>query len=230
MRDGVLEHVHPVFGSRAVVLTKGGARTQCQGADRLYKRVPAELAGVRETGDQLCRLPHDVSRYRRTDGAVRSRRSAPCAKSGRTDCSAHDPNARIARLPRKEQYRIGRADLLATSFETFERNIRDQLARMLSPGGFDPVRDIIGIAVNRWPHGFSYTYSSLYDPLEWVFTESAERPCVIARQPHGLISIANADAAASPHTDAAFLEAHRAVTEVLDRRAFPFARRDATNA
>ena len=133
-------------------------------------------------------------------------------------------------LPRKEQYRIGRADLLATSFETFERNIRGQLARMLSPGGFDPARDIIGIAVNRWPHGFSYTYSSLYDPPEWVFTESPERPCVKARQPHGLISIANADAAASPHTDAAFLEAHRAITEVLERRAFPFARGDATSA
>lgn len=125
-------------------------------------------------------------------------------------------------LPRKDQHRIGRAELLATSFETFERNIRSQLLRILGPGGFDPARDIIGIAVNRWPHGYSYTYNSLYDPVEWVFTETNQRPCVIARQPFGLISIANADAAASPHTDAAFLEAHRAVTEVLDRRAFPF--------
>jgi spermidine dehydrogenase len=125
-------------------------------------------------------------------------------------------------LPRKDQHRIGRADLLATSFETFERNIRSQLSRMLGPGGFDPARDIIGIAVNRWPHGYSYTYNSLYDPVEWVFTETDQRPCVIARRPFGLISIANADAAASPHTDAAFLEAHRAVSEVLERRAFPF--------
>jgi spermidine dehydrogenase len=46
---------------------------------------------------------------------------------------------------------------------------------------------------------------------------------VIGRKPFGLVTVANADAAASPHTDAAFLEAHRAVTEVLDRRAFPFA-------
>jgi spermidine dehydrogenase len=45
---------------------------------------------------------------------------------------------------------------------------------------------------------------------------------VVARQPFGRISIANADAAASPHTDAAFLEAHRAVGEVLERRATPF--------
>ncbi len=126
-------------------------------------------------------------------------------------------------LPRKDQHRIGRADLLATSFETFERNIRSQLMRILGPGGFDPPRDIIGIAVNRWPHGYSYTYNSLDDPLEWVFTETDKRPCVVGRQPFGRISIANCDAAASPHTDAAFFEAHRAVTEVLERRAWPFA-------
>jgi spermidine dehydrogenase len=125
-------------------------------------------------------------------------------------------------LPRKEQHRVGRAELQATSFETFERNIRDQLVRVLGKGGFDPGRDIIGIAVNRWSHGYSYTYNSLYDPLEWVYSETDDRPCVKARQPFGLISIANADAAASPHTDAAFLEAHRAVEEVLERRTYPF--------
>jgi len=123
--------------------------------------------------------------------------------------------------PRKEQHRMGRADLLSTTFETFERKIRDQLARNLGGGGFDPARDIIAIAVNRWPHGYAYTYNPLYDPLEWVYTSSNDRPCVKARQPFGLITIANSDAAASPHTDAAMLEAHRAVQEVLQRRAMP---------
>ena len=125
-------------------------------------------------------------------------------------------------LPRKEQHRAGRAELLSTTFETFERNIRDQLSRILSPGGFDPRRDILGIMVNRWGHGYSYTYSSLYDPPDWVFTETDRRACVTARQPYGLITIANADAAASPHTDAAFLTAHWAVEQVLSKRAFPF--------
>src|SRR4029077_12168142 len=123
--------------------------------------------------------------------------------------------------PRKEQHRIGRADLLGTSFETFERSIRDQLARNLGQGGFDPARDIGAIAVNRWPHGYAYTYNPLYDPLEWVYTSSAGRPCVEARRPSGLIPIPTSDAAASPHTDAAMLEAHRAVQEVLQRRAMP---------
>ena len=123
--------------------------------------------------------------------------------------------------PRKEQHRIGRADLLNTTFETFERKIRDQLVRTLGGGGFDPARDVIAVAVNRWPHGYSYTYNPLYDPLEWVYTSTSDRPCVKARQPFGLITIANSDAAASPHTDAAMLEAHRAVQEVLQRRAMP---------
>ena len=123
--------------------------------------------------------------------------------------------------PRKEQHRQGRAELLATTFETFERKIRGQLVRMLGPGGFEPARDIIDITVNRWPHGYAYTYNSLFEPMEWVFTNSEQRPCVIARQPYGLIAIANSDAGASPHTDTAMWEAHRAVGDVLNRRAMP---------
>jgi spermidine dehydrogenase len=126
--------------------------------------------------------------------------------------------------PRREQHRLGRAELLATTFETFERNIRDQLGRSLGAGGFDPARDIIAITVNRWPHGYAYTYNSLYDPMEWVFTATDERPCVVGRQPYGLIAIANSDAGASPHTDTAFWEAHRAVGDVLNRRAMPMLR------
>lgn len=123
--------------------------------------------------------------------------------------------------PRQEQHRLGRAELLSTSFETFERKIRDQLARSLSAGGFDPARDIFAITVNRWPHGYAYTYNSLYEPMEWVYTNSENRPNIIARQPYGLISIANSDAGASPHTDTAIWEAWRAVGDVLDRRSMP---------
>jgi spermidine dehydrogenase len=65
-----------------------------------------------------------------------------------------------------------------------------------------------------WPHGYAYTYNTLFDPPEWALTDSAERPCVKARQPFFRITIANADAAASPHTDAAIREAARAVREL----------------
>ncbi|NIM52527.1 MAG: NAD(P)/FAD-dependent oxidoreductase, partial [Gemmatimonadales bacterium] len=61
-------------------------------------------------------------------------------------------------LPAPEQFKAGRWDLLRTTFETFERKIRDQLGRMLAGGGFDPARDIEAITVNRWPHGYAYGY------------------------------------------------------------------------
>ena len=41
-------------------------------------------------------------------------------------------------LSEHEQNKAGRAELLETSFATFEHNIRDQLSRTLAGGGFDP--------------------------------------------------------------------------------------------
>jgi len=52
-------------------------------------------------------------------------------------------------LPAPDQFRAGRNNLRKMSFETFERNVRDQLGRILGPGGFDSARDIAGITVNR---------------------------------------------------------------------------------
>jgi spermidine dehydrogenase len=114
-------------------------------------------------------------------------------------------------LPERDQHRIGRIDLLATAFSTFERNIRDQLARILAAGGFDPARDINAITVNRWPHGYAYEYNSLWDP-DWP---EGQRPCQIARKRFGRITIANSDAAAAAYTDQAIDQAYRAVQEVL---------------
>ncbi len=115
-------------------------------------------------------------------------------------------------LPGPDQHRVGRAELLETSFETIERSIRDQLQRMFGSGGFDPAADILGITVNRWPHGYAYQYSSLADPF-WI--DGGEPPCVAARQRSGRITIANADAAAYSYTDAAIDEARRAVNEIM---------------
>ena len=67
-------------------------------------------------------------------------------------------------LPRKEQNRIGAEELLSMSFADYERKIRDQFARMLSGGGFDPAADIVAITANRWPNGYAYTYDTLADP------------------------------------------------------------------
>jgi spermidine dehydrogenase len=117
-------------------------------------------------------------------------------------------------LPSREQHRAGRLDLYNTSFETFERNIRDQMVRTLGAGGFDPARDIAAITVNRWPHGYAYEYNSLWDDF-WL--NGGEQPCVAARRPFGRIAIANSDAGAYAYTDGAIDQAHRAVSEILHR-------------
>jgi spermidine dehydrogenase len=117
-------------------------------------------------------------------------------------------------LPTRDQHRAGRAELLQTPFSKFERNIRDQLQRMLAGGGFDAARDIEGIAVNRWAHGYALEprpYNALFDP-EW---KEGEQPWVLGRKRFGRIAIANSDAAATAETDAAIDQAHRAVQEIL---------------
>ena len=113
-------------------------------------------------------------------------------------------------LPERDQHRAGRGDLLSTSFETFERNIRDQFVRVLSGGGFDPADDITAITVNRWPHGYTYEYNYLFDPV-WPKGES---PCEIGRKRFGRIAIANSDAGAAAYTDQAMDQAWRAVEEL----------------
>ena len=114
-------------------------------------------------------------------------------------------------LPAREQHKIGRYELLTTTFETFERNIRDQLDRILNAGGFDPARDIEAITVNRWPHGYGYEYNPLFDP-DWP---EEKRPNVIGRKPLGRITIANTDSAATAYTDTAIDQAYRAVSELF---------------
>jgi len=120
----------------------------------------------------------------------------------RTPCS---PGA-----PRRDQYRAGRYELLGTKFETIERNIREQLQRMLGEAGFDAARDIKAITVNRWAHGYAYEY-------DWYSDRDlppGPRPNVIGRKPFGNITIANSDSAARAYTDAAIDEAWRAVQEL----------------
>jgi len=119
-------------------------------------------------------------------------------------------------LPMRDQYRAGRAELLRTTFTTFERNVRDQLGRMLGSAGFHPARDIDGLTVNRWAHGYAYTPNRLFDP-DW---NEREKPWVVGRQPFGQIAIANSDAGASAYTDTAIDQAYRAVAELRSGKAF----------
>ena len=112
-------------------------------------------------------------------------------------------------LPTRAQHRAGRAELLSTSFETIERSIRDSLGRALGGGGFDPARDILGITVNRWPHGYAYQYNSLFDGDDY------DNVLAQARRKVGGIAIANSDAGGDAYAHLAIDQAARAVRELV---------------
>lgn len=118
--------------------------------------------------------------------------------------------------PASQQFRAGKRELLSMSFETFERQTRKQLAEVLGAGGFDPARDISGITVNRWPHGYAYGYDPATDRVAFEFEHwpAARRTWQQASKPFGNITFANTDAAANAMTESAIEEAHRAIQEL----------------
>ena len=113
----------------------------------------------------------------------------------------------------RDMFRAARQIMYQTTFETYERNIRTHLARVLADGGFDPARDVAAITINRWPHGYATGMNYLFDP-DW---SAEEVPWVRARQKFGRITIANTDAIGVCLTQAAFDQAHRAVDELNPR-------------
>jgi spermidine dehydrogenase len=117
-------------------------------------------------------------------------------------------------LSEHDQNRAGRAELLATPFEVFERNIRAQLGRMLGAADFDPAADITAITVNRWPHGYAPEHNSLWEPE----LPEDEQPQVVGRARFGRIAIANSDSGGGAYTDVAIDQAYRAVNELLRNR------------
>jgi spermidine dehydrogenase len=121
----------------------------------------------------------------------------------------HVPGAPNRGLDARAQFRIGQARLLDMTFADFEARIRDELDRMLGPGGFVSARDIAAITVNRWPHGYGYVANSLYD--EDDYDGVLER----ARQKSGRVAIANSDAGGDAYAHLAIGEAARAVRELM---------------
>lgn len=133
-------------------------------------------------------------------------------------------------LPPREQWMVARAQLLAIGFETFESNIRTQLDRVLGPGGFSSKRDLAGITINRWGHGYSAGTNELYDP---DYSHRDDAPWIVGRQRFGRIAISNSDAAAVSLVQAAWQQSHRAVNELITDIVRPvfdfnFSERDST--
>lgn len=119
---------------------------------------------------------------------------------------AYVPTVPDSGMPARDRFRAGRALLLGTPFDVLERDIRQQLDRMLGPGGFQSARDIRGLTVNRWAHGYSYMPSTLAPDDAGLQAALAQ-----AGQGVGSVRIAGADVAGSPSVTAAIEQAQRAV-------------------
>jgi spermidine dehydrogenase len=128
-----------------------------------------------------------------------------CWHAGATRETGTDP---------RERLRNGRHAMLALRFEDYEAAVRAQLDAAWGSHGFDPDRDIAAITVNRWPHGYTWEYTDLWDPPA---TSRGAGPHVIGRQQIGRISIANADSEAFAYVNGAIDAASRAVHEQTAR-------------
>lgn len=110
----------------------------------------------------------------------------------------------------RDQARAARLRLLEKPFSAYESEIRDQLQRMLSAGGFDENGDIAGITVNRWSHGYSSSYDTLIDGEEADFKKRAQ----VARAPKGNIALGSSDTGWDAYAHVAIREAHRAIQDL----------------
>ena len=108
----------------------------------------------------------------------------------------------------RAQNRLDRQQLYARTFAEFEAHAREELTRVLGPGGFDADRDIAAITVNRWGHGYAYEPLPLFDP------PSAEGAVAISASPLGRIYFAGTDAVWEAYADRAIDSAHRAASQI----------------
>jgi spermidine dehydrogenase len=116
-------------------------------------------------------------------------------------------------LPAKDQYRAGQARLMQMSYDDFENDIYSHLDGMLGPHGFDAEREIAGITLNRWPHGYAYEFEGIGVPGEY---DRYNGPHIAGRAQLGRISIANSDSEAYAYVQGAVDAADRAVNEQIN--------------
>lgn len=115
--------------------------------------------------------------------------------------------------PTEQQGHMGRAELLATPFREYERQIRQQFTDMFSRAGFDAKRDIAGIILNRWGHAY------LTPPPGFFFGRGGKPGPgeVIRAAPFGRISFANTDLSGVADHRSSIIEANRAVEQLLEQ-------------
>ena len=112
----------------------------------------------------------------------------------------------------EQQGHLGRAEMIATPFREYERQIRQQLSDMFTRSGFDANRDIAGIILNRWGHAYA-------SPAPGFYFGKGGKPApgdVLRAATFGRIAFANVDLSGMPDHKSSIIEANRAVGQLLD--------------
>jgi spermidine dehydrogenase len=112
--------------------------------------------------------------------------------------------------PAREQEVLGRTKLLSTSFQDYERQIRETLAHVFGMSGFDPQKDIAGIILNRWGH-------SVIVPVPGLLygRDGQPAPIEVAQKPFGRIAFAHSELEGGQSFGGAASFAKKAVDELL---------------
>jgi spermidine dehydrogenase len=97
-----------------------------------------------------------------------------------------------------------RVELEQKTFKEFEMEIRRELNHVFGAWGFDAGRDILGIQINRWGHGYNFFKAP---SMSEAYKEG--------RQKLGRISFAGADAGGEPWMQSGLQQAWRAAHEQL---------------
>ncbi|MGA7415503.1 MAG: NAD(P)-binding protein [Bryobacteraceae bacterium] len=114
--------------------------------------------------------------------------------------------------PVAEQVSLGRQKLFGTSFQQYEVQIREQLANLFGPSGFDASKDVAGIVLNRWGHSLAVPEPG------FIFGRNGQPPArETASKSYGRVAFAHSELEGGQYFGGAMNQARRATTELLAR-------------
>jgi spermidine dehydrogenase len=112
--------------------------------------------------------------------------------------------------PAGEQGKLGREQMLSTSYADYERQIRTQMMLLFRDAGFDPVKDIAGIVLNRWGH------ARVIQPPGFYYGRDGKRSArEIVQQGFGKIAIAHAELNGHQNATGALMQGQRAAQQAI---------------
>ena len=136
--------------------------------------------------------------------------SAPLDPSKPAVMTLYVPFVRYVGKPLPVQASSGRMELLAKSYREYELDIRNQLVTLFGDHGFDPIRDIAGIVLNRWGHAYIAPQPGFY-----FGTGGEPAPKDIVDEGYGRIAFGHSEVTGFQGWISGYIQGKRAVEKIL---------------